>query len=57
MKDTVFEFRFRAANNPIGREIIVPNTVETKAIFIVSTMPIHAVEQVKSKIGYAVHTG
>ena len=50
-------FRFRAASIPIGSEMIVPKTVETNAIFIVSTIPIQAVEQVKSTIGYAVHTG
>ena len=55
--DTDFEFRFLAASIPIGSETIVHRTVETNAILIVSTMPIQAVEQVKSKIGYAVHTG
>ena len=57
MYDKGFGFRFRAANSPIGSEIIDPMTVETKAILIVSTIPIHAVEHVKSIIGYAVHTG
>ncbi len=37
--------------------MIIPNTVDANAILIVSTMPIHAVEQVKSKRGYTVQTG
>ena len=44
-------FRFLAARREIGREINIPKTVETKAILIVSTKPIHAVEHVKSKRG------
>jgi hypothetical protein len=36
---------------------MVPKTVEMNAIFIVSVIPIQAVEQVKSNGGYAVHTG
>ena len=35
----------------------MPNTVETNAIFRVSTKPIHAVEHVKSNKGYTVQTG
>ena len=49
--------RFLAARSDIGREIIIPKTVDTNAILSVSTMPIHAVEQVKSKGGYTVQTG
>tara|TARA_A100001037_G_C14930033_1_gene535616 strand:- start:335 stop:754 length:420 start_codon:yes stop_codon:yes gene_type:complete len=50
-------FKFLDARIEIGRDTNVPNTVEMKAIFIVSVIPIQAVEQVKSNGGYAVHTG
>ena len=38
-------------------DIIIPNIVDTKAIFNVSTTPIQAVEQVKSSHPVSVHTG
>ena len=50
-------FRFLDAKIEIGSENMVPKTVEMNAIFIVSVIPIQAVEQVKSNGGYAVHTG
>ena len=44
--------KLREANNERGIEIIAPNTVDTNAIFNVSTIPIQAVEHVKSmKVG------
>ena len=49
--------RFLEAKMEIGRDIITPRTVEMNAIFIVSVIPIQAVEQVKSTSGYAVQTG
>ena len=45
---TVEGFRFLDAKIEIGSEIKTPSTVETNAILMVSTIPIHAVEQVKS---------
>jgi hypothetical protein len=52
-----FELRLRAATIDNGNDIIDPNIVATNAIFIVSIMPIHAVEHVKSNNGYTVQTG
>ena len=57
MYDSHFGLRFLAADRDSGRDIIIPNTVDTKAIFRVSITPIHAVEQVNSNGARAVHTG
>ena len=44
-------FKFLAAKREIGRDNIIPNTVDTNAILRVSIRPIQAVEQVKSNNG------
>ena len=50
-------FRLRAATNESGKDMQHPSTVATKAIFRVSTIPIHAVEQVKANPGAVRHGG
>ena len=49
--DTHGEVRFLAASKAIGSETSIPKTVDTNAIFKVSIIPIHAVEQVNWKPG------
>ena len=57
IKETTGGARFEAAKLEIGKAIIKPKTVATKAIFIVSTIPVHAIEQnspiSRSQTGYA----
>ena len=45
------DLKFLAAKREIGRDNIIPNTVDTNAILRVSIRPIQAVEQVKSNNG------